>query len=108
MTYCIASHTGGGAPVLQHPDVRGGRHHRAAAEPRELLDYAQQLTTDEHAGFCVRGDNTQALYDAFQLWQWFYPYDNPVTGNYFDQDWTFLLAEEPVRERVRRRGIASS
>ena len=43
----------------------------------------------------MRADISQALYDAFQLWQWFYPYDNPVTGNYFDQDWNVLLAEEP-------------
>ncbi len=46
-------------------------------------------------GFCVRADIGQALYDAFQLWQWFYPWDNPVTGNYFRQDWSVLLAEEP-------------
>ena len=43
----------------------------------------------------MRADISQALYDAFQLWQWFYPYDNPVTGNYFDQEWNVILAEEP-------------
>ena len=63
--------------------------------PAQLLEYAQTLTNDEHAGFCVRADSSQALYDAFQLWQWFYPFDNPVTGNYFDQEWNVILAEEP-------------
>ncbi len=35
------------------------------------------------------------LYDAFQLWQWFYPWNNPITGNYFDTDWNFILGQEP-------------
>ena len=59
-------------------------------------------------GFCSRASINQALYDAFQLWQWFYPYDNPVTGNYFRQDWSVLLAEEPYASAVRRSSGGSS
>ena len=95
VTYCIASHTGGG---LLYYNTRMFEEAGITAPPKnpaELLDYAKRLTTDEHAGFCVRASINQALYDAFQLWQWFYPYDNPVTGNYFRQDWSVLLAEEP-------------
>ncbi len=29
------------------------------------------------------------------LWQWFYAYDNDVTGNYFDKEWNFLLSKDP-------------
>jgi multiple sugar transport system substrate-binding protein len=95
VTYCIASHTGGG---LLYYNTRMFQEAGIAAppqNPQELLEIAQKLTTEDHAGFCVRADITQALYDAFQVWQWFYPYDNPVTGNYFRQDWSVLLAEEP-------------
>ena len=95
VTYCIASHTRGG---LLYYNTRMFQEAGITAPPQtpaELLDYAQRLTTDAHAGFCVRASINQALYDAFQLWQWFYPYDNPVTGNYFRQDWSVLLAEEP-------------
>ena len=95
VTYCIASHTGGG---LLYYNTRMFQEAGLAGPPQtpaELLDYAKKLTTDDHAGFCVRASIDQALYDAFQLWQWFYPYDNPITGNYFRQDWSVLLAEEP-------------
>jgi multiple sugar transport system substrate-binding protein len=95
VTYCIASHTGGG---LLYYNTRMFQEAGITAPPQtpaELLDMAKKLTTADHAGFCVRADITQALYDAFQLWQWFYPWDNPVTGNYFRQDWSVLLAEEP-------------
>jgi multiple sugar transport system substrate-binding protein len=95
VTYCIASHTGGG---LLYYNTRMFEEAGITAPPQtpaELLDYAKRLTNEEHAGFCVRASINQALYDAFQLWQWFYPYDNPVTGNYFRQDWSVLLAEEP-------------
>ena len=64
--------------------------------PDELLAMAQKLTTADHAGFCVRGDNGQVLYDAFQLWQWFYPWNNPITGNYFDtRTGTSSCGQEP-------------
>jgi multiple sugar transport system substrate-binding protein len=96
VTYCIAARTGGG---LLYYNTRMFDEAGITAPPQtpaELLDYAKKLTTDEHAGFCSRASINQALYDAFQLWQWFYPYDNPVTGNYFrEADWSVLLAEEP-------------
>jgi ABC-type glycerol-3-phosphate transport system substrate-binding protein len=95
VTYCIASHANAGVLYYNTRMFEEAGLSGPPNSPQELLDYAQQLTTDEHAGFCVRADITQALYDAFQLWQWFYPYDNPVTGNYFDQDWNVLLATEP-------------
>jgi ABC-type glycerol-3-phosphate transport system substrate-binding protein len=93
--YCIASHTGGAllyynTKMFEEAGLPGPRQ-----TPEELYEYAQKLTTDEHAGFCVRDDKSQGLYDAFQLWNWFIPYDNQVTGNYFDKDWNFLLGQEP-------------
>jgi multiple sugar transport system substrate-binding protein len=95
VTYCIASHTGGGLLYYNTKMFEEAGITAPPQNPQELLDYAIKLNTADHAGFCVRADITQALYDAFQLWQWFYPYDNPVTGNYFRQDWSVLLAEEP-------------
>lgn len=95
VTYCIASHTGGGLLYYNTKMFEEAGITAPPQTPQELLDYAIKLNTPDHAGFCVRADITQALYDAFQLWQWFYPYDNPVTGNYFRQDWSVLLAEEP-------------
>ena len=94
-TWCIASHTGGG---LLYYNTRMFTEAGITAPPQnpdELLADAKKLTNDDHAGFCVRGDKTQNLYDAFMLWQWFYAYDNDVTGNYFDKDWNFLLGTEP-------------
>ena len=93
--YCIASHTGGGLLYYNTKMFEEAGITAPPQTPDELIAVAQQLTTADHAGFCVRADITQALYDAFQLWQWFYPWDNPVTGNYFRQDWSVLLAEEP-------------
>ena len=95
VTYCIASHTGGGILYYNTRMFEEAGLEGPPQTPAQLLEYAQTLTTDEHAGFCVRADITQALYDAFQLWQWFYPWDNPITGNYFRQDWSVLLGEEP-------------
>ena len=65
--------------------------------PAELLADAKLLTLADGSqfGFCVRGDKSQALYDAFQLWQWFVPYNNPITGTYFDKAWNFLIGTEP-------------
>jgi multiple sugar transport system substrate-binding protein len=65
------------------------------ATPDELLADAIKLTTADHAGFCVRADKSQTLYDGFQMWNWFVPWDNPVTGTYFDQNWNFLIGTEP-------------
>jgi len=95
VTYCIANKTGGGLLYYNTRMFEEAGITAPPQNPAELLDYAKRLTTDEHAGFCVRASINQALYDAFQVWQWFYPYDNPVTGNYFRQDWSVLLAEEP-------------
>ena len=94
-TYCIASHTGGGVLYYNTRMFEEAGITAPPQNPAELLEYAKKLTTDEHAGFCVRASINQALYDAFQVWQWFYPYDNPITGNYFRKDWSVLLAEEP-------------
>ncbi len=94
-TYCIAAQTGGALLYYNTRMFAEAGITEPPKTPAELLDYAKRLTTDDHAGFCVRASINQALYDAFQVWQWFYPYDNPVTGNYFRQDWSVLLAEEP-------------
>ncbi len=61
----------------------------------ELLADAIKLNTPDHAGFCVRADKSQTLYDGFQLWNHFIPYDNPITGTYFDKNWNFLIGTEP-------------
>jgi multiple sugar transport system substrate-binding protein len=94
--WCIASKTGGAVlyyntRMLEEAGIAGPPN-----SPAELLDYAKRLTNDEQSGFCTRGDKTQNLYTAFMLWQWFYAYDNDVTGNYFDKEWNFLLSEDPA------------
>jgi multiple sugar transport system substrate-binding protein len=95
VTYCIASHTGGGLLYYNKKMFEEAGITAPPQNPDELLDYAKKLTNDQHAGFCVRGDQSQVLYDAFQLWQWFYPFDNPVTGTYFDKEWSFIRGMEP-------------
>ncbi len=94
-TWCIASHTGGGLLYYNTKMFAGAGITAPPQNPDELLADAKKLKTADHAGFCVRGDKTQNLYDAFMLWQWFYSYDNDVTGNYFDKNWNFLLGTEP-------------
>ena len=94
-TWCIASHTGGGLLYYNTKMFAEAGITAPPQNPDELLADAIKLKTADHAGFCVRGDKTQNLYDAFMLWQWFYPYDNDVTGNYFDKNWNFLLGTEP-------------
>jgi multiple sugar transport system substrate-binding protein len=83
--WCIASKTGG---AVLYYNTRMLEEAGITAPP-------QNLTNDEQSGFCTRGDKTQNLYTAFMLWQWFYAYDNDVTGNYFDKEWNFLLSEDP-------------
>ena len=94
-TWCIASHTGGAMLYYNTKMFAEAGITEMPKNPQELLETAKKRTTPEHAGFCVRGDKTQNLYTAFQLWQWFYPYDNNVTGNYFDKEWNFLLGQDP-------------
>jgi ABC-type glycerol-3-phosphate transport system substrate-binding protein len=94
-TWCIASHTGGGLLYYNTKMFAEAGITAPPQNPDELLADGKKLTTADHAGFCVRGDKTQNLYDAFMLWQWFYAYDNDVTGNYFDKNWNFLLGTEP-------------
>lgn len=93
--YCVASHSGGSLLYYNTAMFKEAGITAPPQNPDELLEYAKKLNTPEHAGFCVRGDKSQALYDAFQIWNWFIPYDNPVTGTYFDKDWKFLIGTEP-------------
>jgi multiple sugar transport system substrate-binding protein len=95
-SWCIASKTGGGLLYYNKKMFADAGITAPPQNPTELLDMAKKLTTADHAGFCVRGDKTQNLYSAFMLWQWFYRWDNPVTGNYFDKEWNFLLGQEPI------------
>jgi len=95
VTYCIASHTGGGLLYYNTRMFEEAGITAPPNTPEELLADAKLLKKDGQDGFCVRGDKSQALYDAFQLWQWFYPYYNDKTGNYFDADWKFGLGVEP-------------
>ena len=94
-TYCIATHTGGGLLYYNTKMFQAAGISAPPQTPAELLTDAQKLTTSDHAGFCVRADKSQTLYDAFQLWNWFVPWDNPVTGTYFDKKWNFLIGTEP-------------
>jgi ABC-type glycerol-3-phosphate transport system substrate-binding protein len=94
-TYCIASHTGGGLLYYNKKMFADAGITAPPATPDELLADAIKLTTADHAGFCVRADKSQTLYDGFQMWNWFVPWDNPVTGTYFDQNWNFLIGTEP-------------
>jgi multiple sugar transport system substrate-binding protein len=94
-TYCIASHTGGGLLYYNKKMFADAGIAAPPQTPEELLADAIKLTTADHAGFCVRADKSQTLYDGFQMWNWFVPFDNPVTGTYFDQNWNFLIGTEP-------------
>jgi ABC-type glycerol-3-phosphate transport system substrate-binding protein len=94
-TYCIATHTGGG---LLYYNTRMFKEAGITAPPNspdELMQDAAKLTNSDHAGFCVRADKSQVLYDGFQIWNWFIKWDNPITGNYFDKSWNFLIGTEP-------------
>ncbi len=94
-TYCVASHSGGSLLYYNTAMFKAAGITSMPQNPAQLLADAQKLTTPAHAGFCVRGDKSQALYDAFQIWNWFIPYNNPITGTYFDKNWKFLIGEEP-------------
>ncbi len=95
VTYCIASHTGGGLLYYNKAMFAAAGITAPPNTPDELMADAVKLTTPDHAGFCVRADKSQTLYDGFQMWNWFVPYDNPITGTYFDQKWNFLIGTEP-------------
>lgn len=94
-TYCIASHSGGALLYYNAKMFAAAGISSPPTTPDELLSDAKALTNSGHAGFCVRGDKSQTLYDAFQLWNWFIPWNNDVTGTYFDKDWNFLPGTEP-------------
>src|SRR5205085_8958320 len=94
-TYCSATRPGAGLPCNRSKMFQAARIAAPPQTPDELLQDAAKLTTSDHAGFCVRGDKSQALYDGFQIWNWFIRWDNPITGNYFDKNWNFLIGTEP-------------
>lgn len=94
-TYCIASHTGGAVLYYNAKMFSDAGISNPPASPAELLADAQKLNTPDHAGFCVRADKSQTLYSAFQLWNWFVPWNNAVAGTYFDKNWNFLIGSEP-------------
>jgi ABC-type glycerol-3-phosphate transport system substrate-binding protein len=94
-TYCVASHSGGSLLYYNTAMFKAAGITSLPQNPADLLADAKKLTTPAHAGFCVRGDKSQALYDAFQMWNWFIPYNNPRTGTYFDKNWKFLIGQEP-------------
>jgi ABC-type glycerol-3-phosphate transport system substrate-binding protein len=94
-TYCIATHTGGALLYYNTKMFSDAGISAPPQTPDELLQDAAKLTNKQHAGFCVRADKSQTLYDAFQLWNWFVPWNNPVTGTYFDKNWNFLIGSEP-------------
>jgi ABC-type glycerol-3-phosphate transport system substrate-binding protein len=94
-TYCIASHTGGAVLYYNTKMFSEAGITAPPNTPDELYQDAKKLTTKDHAGFCVRGDKSQALYDAFMLWNWFIPWNNPTTGTYFNKDWNFLIGTDP-------------
>lgn len=94
-TYCMASHSGGSLLYYNTAMFKAAGITSLPQNPAQLLADAQKLTTPAHAGFCVRGDTSQALYDAFQVWNWFVPYNNPLTGTYFDKNWKFLIGTQP-------------
>jgi ABC-type glycerol-3-phosphate transport system substrate-binding protein len=94
-TYCIATHTGGALLYYNTKMFQEAGITAPPQNPAELLADAHKLTTKDHAGFCVRADKSQTLYDAFQLWNWFVPWDNAVTGTYFDKKWNFLVGTQP-------------
>jgi ABC-type glycerol-3-phosphate transport system substrate-binding protein len=94
-TYCVASHAGGALLYYNTAMFKAAGIASPPQNPTQLLADAKALTTSSHAGFCVRGDVSQALYDAFQMWNWFIPYNNSLTGTYFDKSWNFLIGQEP-------------
>jgi ABC-type glycerol-3-phosphate transport system substrate-binding protein len=94
-TYCIATHTGGALLYYNTKMFAAAGIAAPPQTPDELLADATKLTTKDHSGFCVRADKSQTLYDAFQLWNWFVQWNNPVTGTYFDKNWNFLIGSEP-------------
>jgi ABC-type glycerol-3-phosphate transport system substrate-binding protein len=94
-TYCIATHTGGALLYYNTKMFQEAGISAPPQTPDELAQDAAKLTNKQHAGFCVRADKSQTLYDAFQLWNWFVPWNNPVTGTYFDKNWNFLIGSEP-------------
>jgi multiple sugar transport system substrate-binding protein len=94
-TYCVASHAGGALLYYNTAMFKAAGITSPPQNPAQLLADAKALTTPAHAGFCVRGDVSQALYDAFQIWNWFVPYNNSLTGTYFDKSWNFLIGQEP-------------
>ncbi len=94
-TYCVASHSGGALLYYNTAMFKAAGITSPPQNPAQLLSDAQKLTTPAHAGFCVRGDVSQALYDAFQIWNWFVPYNNSLTGTYFDKNWNFLIGQQP-------------
>ncbi|HVA86226.1 MAG TPA: extracellular solute-binding protein [Candidatus Saccharimonadales bacterium] len=95
VTYCIASHAGGGVLYYNTAMFAAAGITAPPNDMTQLLADAIKLNTPDHAGFCVRGDVSQNLYDGFQLWNHFIPYSNPITGTYFDTNWNFLIGTEP-------------
>jgi ABC-type glycerol-3-phosphate transport system substrate-binding protein len=94
-TYCIATHTGGAVLYYNTKLFAAAGISGPPQTPADLLTDAQKLTKGGVSGFCIRADKSQTLYDAFQLWNWFVPWNNAITGTYFDKNWNFLIGTEP-------------
>ena len=95
-TYCVASHSGGSLLYYNTAMFKAAGITSLPQNPAQLLADAQKLTTPAHAGFCVRGDVVSGSVRRFPgLQNWFVPYNNPITGTYFNKSWDFLIGQEP-------------
>ena len=102
-TYCVASHAGGALLYYNTAMFKAAGITSPPQNPNQLLTDAKKLTTPAHAGFCVRGDKSQALYDAFQMWNWFIPYNNPHHRDVLQQELGF--PDRPGAQRLRVRQL---
>ena len=105
--YCVGTHLGASMLFYNKKMYADAGITAPPQTMDELLANSLKITSGDKYGFCMRGDKTQNLLDPIFAWGYWLPWQNGVTGFWFDKDGSTSSASRPMRP-LSAIGIATS
>jgi multiple sugar transport system substrate-binding protein len=93
--YCVGTHLGASMLFYNKKMFAAAGIAGPPQSTDDVLADALKLTTGSQTGFCMRGDKTQNLLDPIYSWGYWLPFQNNVTGYWFNSKWDFMLGQSP-------------